>query len=238
MISFSSLQKLESDTIQAIRTLGAFGRLVSLQGAAKQAQIQRSSKGPINLNLNFTLPTRLRESPRGQVIERNFHVGCFACADNGGDNISQLTYSVIICEHASPELKVARKFHFDFEPAFARNHNESKPTYHLQLCGKLSPHHKEIGYTDDHINHLLPAWSQPRVPVQPTSLILVLNWLFMEFGSEQSVIDVRKEPRWRKLVRDAEREILTPYYESCAEFLKASANMEESFFSKGLYEEP
>lgn len=171
------------------------------------------------------------------MVERNFHVGCFACSADNSDNISQLTYSVLIGELKSPDLNVARKFHFDFEPATARNQAESKPTYHLQLCGKLSPHHKNAGYEEEHINHLLPSWSQPRIPVQPTSLILVLNWLFMEFGSEQPVINARTEPRWRSLVREAERAVLKPYYESCASFLSAAANEDFSFYSKGLYEE-
>jgi hypothetical protein len=236
LVSFSSLKRLEGATIQAIKTLAPFGRLNSLQSAAHQASVA-SAHAMIDLNLGFTLPTRLREDTGNRAIERNFQVGCLAHAADDGDSVSQLTYSVLIGEHASPELKVARKFHFDFEPAATRNLAESKPTYHLQLCGKLSSHHRNSGYVDEHINHLLPSWSQPRIPVQPTSLALVLNWLFIEFGSEPSVANVRTNPRWRSLVRQAEREILKPYYEACTNFLSATANEDESFFSKRLYEE-
>lgn len=237
MVSFSALKELERTTIQKITSLGAFGRLNTLQSAAHRANINSSGKVAINLNLDFTLPTRLREDRGNQVIERSFHVGCLASASDNGDSISQLTYSVLISENASPELKVARKFHFDFEPVSARNQEESKPTYHLQLCGKLSRHHRSAGFDDEHISHLLPSWSQPRVPVQPTSLALVLNWLFIEFGCDPTVAQVRTDPHWRSHVRKAEREILQPYYEACATFLSATANEDESFFSKKLYEE-
>lgn len=237
MVSFSQLKRLESQAIQAIRTEGSFGRLSSLAGAAKQAQITAASKTPIDIHLSFTLPTRLREDAGRQAIERPFHVGCYAVAAEGRDEIAQLSYSVLIGQHTYPSMLVARKFHFDFEPARFRNVLESKPTFHLQMCGELSAYHQTAGYTEEHIAHLLPSWSQPRVPTQPMSLALVLNWLFIEFGAEVAVKDARLNPRWRSLVRAAEREILKPYYEACSAFLSAKANEDESFFAKQIYEE-
>jgi len=237
LVTFSQLKHLETQTIQAIRTEGVFGRLNSLASAAKQAQIINSPKVPINVNLSFTLPTRLREDVGQHAIERAFHVGCLVVPSNGNDEISHLSYSVLICQDASPSKRVARKFHFDFEPATMRNVAESKPTFHLQLCGELSKHHEIEGYTENDISHLLPSWSQPRVPAQPMSLALVLNWLFIEFGCEAPVRDVRLNPRWRSLVREAERSVLKPYFEACFTFLAARANDDESFFSAHIYEE-
>jgi len=238
LVSFSQLKRLESQAIQAIRTEGSFGRLSSLAGAAKQAQITAASKTPINVHLSFTLPTRLREDAGRQAIERPFHVGCYAvAAADGRDEIAQLSYSVLIGQGAHPSMAVARKFHFDFEPAQFRNVQESKPTFHLQMCGELSEYHQAAGYTEEHIAHMLPSWSQPRVPTQPMSLALVLNWLFIEFGAEVAVKDARLSPRWRSLVRAAEREILKPYYDACSDFLSARANEDESFFAKHIYEE-
>lgn len=237
MVTFSQLKRLEIQAIQAIRTEGVFGRLGSLATAAKQAQIAAVSKAPIDVHLSFTLPTRLREDGGRRAIERPFHVGCYAVAANGRDEIAQLSYSILIGQEAHPSKAVARKFHFDFEPVSFRNFAESKPTFHLQMCGELSPHHETDGYKEEDIAHLLPAWSQPRVPAQPMSLALVLNWLFIEFGYEAPVRDARLSPRWRSLVRDAERQILKPYYDACSAFLSTSANNDESFFSKQIYEE-
>lgn len=237
MVSFSQLKRLEHQAIQAIRTEGSFGRLDSLAEAAQRAQIPVASRTPIDVHLSFTLPTRLREDAGRQAIQRPFHVGCYAEAATGRDEIAQLSYSVLIGQKAHPSRLVARKFHFDFEPAQFRNVAESKPTFHLQICGELSGHHKTAGYSEENITHLLPSWSQPRVPTQPMSLALVLNWLFIEFGAEVAVKDARLNPRWRKLVREAEREILKPYYDACSSFLASSANEDESFFAKQIYEE-
>ncbi|MBR8078986.1 hypothetical protein [Burkholderia cenocepacia] len=237
MVSFSQLKRLENLVIQAIRTEGPFGRLTSLSGAAKQAQITPASKTPIDVHLSFTLPTRLREDAGRHAVERPFHVGCYAVPAEGRDEIAQLSYSVLIGQDASPSMSVARKFHFDFEPMQFRNVLESKPTYHLQMCGELSEYHEMAGYTEDHIAHLLPSWSQPRVPSQPMSLALVLNWLFIEFGAEVAVRNARLNPRWRSLVRAAEREILKPYYDACSAFLSTTANEDESFMAKHIYEE-
>jgi hypothetical protein len=237
LVKFSELKTLEGKAIQAIRTEGVFGRLSSLVSTAQQAQIIPGSRVPVNLHLSFTLPTRLREDRGAHAIERAFHVGCLAVPSANGDDISQLSYSVLIGQDALPSKSVARKFHFDFEPAAARNVAESKPTFHLQMCGELSEHHRGAGYSDGDINHLLPSWSQPRVPAQPMSLALVLNWLFIEFGCEAPVRNARANPRWRSIVREAERSVLKPYYEACSTFLSLSANDEESFISKRIYEE-
>lgn len=234
MLSFSALKRLEKSTIQVIRTRGVFGKLSSLQGAAHQAQIVDRSTAPVDVNLSFTMPTRLREDGKHQV-ERSFHVGCYAVCR--GDEITQLTYSVLIGKDASPSTAVARKFHFDFEPSSARNLSEAKPTFHLQMCGELSPHHKSCGYKEDDIAHMLPEWSTPRIPSSPMSLALVLNWLFIEFGHESIVRNARLDPDWRKLVRQAEREILKPYFDRCSAFLGTAANDDESFTAKHLYEE-
>ncbi len=236
LVKLSELKALEWKTIQTIRTDGAFGRLFSLVSTAHQANVVPKSTGPMDVHLSFTLPTRLREDKGRHAIDRDFHVGCLA-GTNGGDDISHLSYSVLIGEGSDPNKAVARKFHFDFEPVAMRDPAESKPTHHLQICSKLSGHHRHAGYTDNDINHLLPSWSQPRIPTQPTSLALVLNWLFIEFGSEASVKAARTSPHWRSVVRAAEQKVLKPYYEACARFLTSNANDNESFISKSIYEE-
>lgn len=211
-----------------------FGKLSSLHEAAKRAQITTASTAEVNFHLSFTLPTRLREDPGRQAILRPFHVGCLANAHN--NQITQLTYSVMIGE-ADGSTLVARKFHFDFEPVTQRNRAEPKPTFHLQICGKLSEHHVQGGYKEEDIAHLLPQWSQPRIPTLPMSFAMILNWLLMEFGNDPAVAAVRQDPHWQSVVRSAERAVLQPYYEDCMEFFSTAANDRESFYSKLLYEE-
>ena len=235
LVTLKELQALELKTITALRTDGTLGRLGTLQSAAWGAQIVRAPNSSIDVHLSFTLPTRLREDAGTSVVERPFHVGCLAIGKN--DVISQLTYSVMIGEVAYPSKKVARKFHFDFEPVMNRNLAESKPTYHMQMCGELSPHHINAGYAETDIEHLLPAWSQPRVPAQPTSLALVLNWLFIEFGAEAVVKAARLSPAWRSIVRETERSVLKPYFDSCAGFFSSHANNDKSFVAEHIYQE-
>lgn len=237
MISFTDLKGLENKAITAIRSYSPFGKLKTLKEAAFKTEIQLGNRSEINIHLGFKLPIRLREDKGARAIERAVHIGCLATCSKSADEISQLSYSVLIGRDMDPSKHVARKFHFDFEPASARNTHEPKPTFHLQICGKLSPQHQEEGFKEEHIDHLLPAWSQPRIPVQPTSLALILNWLFIEFGKESSVNAVRVDPNWRGVVLDAENRVLKPYFEDCWGFLNSASNHRESFVSKRLYEE-
>jgi len=237
LVTFSQLKRLEMSVIDAINTLGEFGQLTSLRSAANQVKIDRHSMMPIDVNLSFTLPTRIREVSRCEVIDRGFHVGCIAVPVKGKDEISHLSYSVLICQEPFPSTRVARKFHFDFESVSLRNQSNPKPTYHLQLCGELSQDHERVGFKEEDIEHLIPSWSQPRVPSMPMSLVLVLNWLFIEFGGQPSVKAIRTNPRWRSLVREAERSILGPYFKECCSFLNSTAKNGQSFFGDHLYED-
>lgn len=235
-LEFNVLKDLEYKTINHIKTDSAFGRLPSLLLAAQCVTTGSAPKADIDLHLGFTLPTRLREDPGGTSIERDFLIGCYAKRAQSGF-IEQLTYSVLIGEDATPSRKVARKFHFDFEPAVSRNVQEPKPTHHFQICGKLSEYHKTKGYEEEHIDHMLPRWSQPRIPAPPMSLTLLLNWLLIEFGRDQAIIAARNTPHWRGLVRKAEQAVLKPYFDAGHDFFNKTANNDESFYSKLLYEE-
>ncbi|MDU7781505.1 MAG: hypothetical protein E7J86_20985 [Aeromonas caviae] len=235
-IQFRELKELDYKTIQHIRTDTAFARLSSLMAAACSTTTSSAPKADLDLHLGFTLPTRLREDRGRAMIERDFHIGCLAKRASDG-SVRQLSYSVLIGEDATPSRKVARKFHFDFEPISGRNSAEAKPSYHFQICGELSAHHRTAGYEEHHIGHLLPQWSQPRIPAAPMSLTLLLNWLLMEFGSDPIVIEARNSPHWQGLVRKAERAILKPYFDDGYEFFSKRANEDKSFYSRHLYEE-
>lgn len=234
MIEFSSLKRLEFETVQAIAQDSAFGRLTQLQAAAQRAQGQVivNSTQMLDVHLSFDLPTRMREDGGAQVMRR-FHVGCAADKFQQSDVLGFQSYSVAI-ERAPGSRWIARKFHFDYEPLFTRNALEPKPTFHLQLCGELSRHHTNEGIDAVDIEHLLPAWSKPRVPAAPMSLALVLDWLLIEFGVDQSVQAARLGLRWSKVVKKAEQEVLKPYYSRCMEFINADGG-ETSFLWNRVY---
>ncbi|MBS1174042.1 MAG: hypothetical protein H6R05_173 [Burkholderiaceae bacterium] len=240
MINFQDLRTLERGVIEVIRTTGSFYQVGSLIQAvnhtsANPNSLVRGSK--IDLHLGFTLPTKLREDGNKEV-ERMFHIGCLAVKDDSNDHISQLSYSVLIDKGGTSEKAVERKFHFDFEPSSNPNRSgEPKPSHHLQMCGCLSDYHVQQGYEDEHIKHLYPSLSKPRIPTQPTSLALLLNWLFIEFGSNNpSILIAQKDHRWRKIVREAEKQVLYPYYKECADFFSSHANDNMSFTDAKLYE--
>lgn len=234
MISFSSLKKLESDTVRAITQDTAFARLTQLQAAAQEAQghINVANKQAIDVHLCFELPTRIREEG-GDLVSRRFHVGCAARRYHESDALGFQSYSVAI-EKAPGSKRIARKFHFDYEPSFVRNELEPKPTFHLQLCGKLSQHHLNKGIADADVEHLLPEWSKPRVPASPMSLALVIEWLLIEFGTEHSVQSARRGSNWSKIVKRAEVEVLRPYYERCMQFM-LSEQAKASFLWNRIY---
>lgn len=232
MIAFSSLRRLEHATVQAVTLDGAFGRLPQLLSAARTAlgRISASSPEELDIHLSFDLPTRFREDPAR--VTRRFHVGCKALKLRGGDVVQSQSYSVAI-ERQPGSRRVARKFHFDYEPLFTRNDAEPKPTFHLQLCGELSHHHRDDGIDDADIDHLLPAWSKPRVPAAPMSLALVLDWLLIEFGNEPVVHSARMGMKWSSAVRRAEQEVLRPYYLRCVDAISAGA--QASFLLGRIY---
>jgi hypothetical protein len=233
VIAFSSLRRLEHATVKAVILDGAFGALPQFLCAAQTAlgRISASSPEQLDIHLSFDLPTRFREN-KFACVNRRFHVGCKAEKQRGEDVVLSHSYSVAI-ERQPGSRRVARKFHFDYEPLFTRNDSEPKPTFHLQLCGELSGHHRDDGIDDADIDHLLPSWSKPRVPAAPMSLALVLDWLLMEFSNEPAVHSARMGRNWASAVRRAEQEILRPYYSRCVEAISVGA--EASFLMARIY---
>jgi len=109
---------------------------------------------------------------------------------------------------------------------------------HFQVCGELSRHHINAGYNEIRLKALYPHFEKPRIPCQPTSIAILLNWLLLEFQSDATSQAVLKAPRWRKLVAEAERTVLAPYFEKAAAFLRSSGHREQPFLQTHLYEIP
>jgi len=128
-------------------------------------------------------------------------------------------YSVAIGESGTPRKRLLRKFHFDYEDPGNRNTREPKPSFHLQFCGELSPGLKQAGYGDDHVGHLCPWLSKPRVPFMPMSLALLLNMILLECRQTPEAHKVLEAPEWRGVVETNEDKILKPFFRDCAKFV-------------------
>lgn len=234
----TELRKLERDTLRCISQIGEFGRLGELQAGANAAiNSINELRGPIDVHLGFTLDIRLREDRRRDSAERRVDIGALVEVSSDQKEIANASYSLIICKKQDPtNTPILRKLHFDYESPTVRNAGEPKPAIHMQVCGKLSQRHLTLGYSEQRLNALYPRFEKPRIPVSPTSIALMLNWLLLEFQSDVAAPLILRNPRWRSLVAAAERIVLRPYYESAASFLGSAQYREKRFLQSHLYQ--
>lgn len=120
------------------------------------------------------------------------------------DSDKKLTFlSYAFC--VSRDGVLLRKYHYDCE--CSRNGN--KPLFHLQYGGKNLT--SLSGYNTDY----LVSWlSEPRLHYMPTSLVLVLEQAFLEFPDDLTN-KIRKDGYWKNLLRNAQKELLVPYFIHC-----------------------
>ena len=231
------LRKLEKDTLRRITEISEFGRLPGLQTAANLASTGISDvKGPVDVNLGFTLDIRLRGDRNRQPFPRRLDIGALIEPSEDGKLVRNASYSLLICRYADAEKSpIVRKVHFDYEPVAFRNPAEPKPTVHLQICGKFSRHHLTAGYKEVRLRGLYPSWEKPRFPLPPTTLALILNWLLLEFQSDPASQAILKNPTWRNWVAYVERAVLLPYFEMATRFLQSAEHMKRRFLQSHLY---
>ena len=237
LLQANKLRALELETLTVVTEIGSFGRLSELRAAAAAAKTRINEyKGPININLGFVLDIRLRADRRAELVPRRVDIGALVQVDET-DTITNASYSVIICRTNEPARSpIVRKVHFDYQPVALRNRNEPKPTVHMQLCGKFSPHHHAAGYNDERLRALYPDFEKPRIPTAPTSIALILNWLLLEFQTDAASEAILRDKRWRTHVAYAERLVLTPYFEKAVRFLQSTADEKRRFLQTHLYE--
>jgi hypothetical protein len=233
----AEVRKLEKETLRRVTEIGEFGRLGQLQVAAHAAYARIDEyHGPVDVNLGFTLDIALRGDRGGKPVRRRLDVG--ALVEGAADNkeVGRASYSLVICRFADPRTSpIVRKLHFDYELDEFRNPGEPKPSSHMQVCGKLSPHHVRAGYDPIRLRSLYPNWEKPRIPSTPTSLALMLNWLLLEFQTDPASQAILRSPAWRKCVASAERVMLAPYFSAASTFLGSAANAGRRFFQGHLY---
>jgi hypothetical protein len=190
--------------------------------------------------LGFTLDIRLRGDRKKTQFQRRVDVGALVEPTADSKHIANASYSLAICRRADPASSpIIRKFHFDYEPIAYRHWGEPKPSVHMQYCGKLSPQHVAAGYDEMKLRPMYPAFEKPRVPLPPTSIALLLNWLLLdllEFQSDPASQPILRNPTWRKLVAQAERTVLIPYFKGATTFLTTAGNADKGFAHTHLYE--
>jgi hypothetical protein len=236
LLQAKKLRSLELETLTVITEIGSFGRLSQLRAAAASAKARINEyKGPIDIHLGFVLDIRLR-ADRTDPVPRRVDIGALVQVDET-DTITNASYSVMICRTNDPARSpIVRKVHFDYQPVTLRNRSEPKPTVHMQLCGKFSPHHRAAGFNDERLNALYPDFEKPRIPTAPTSVALILNWLLLEFQTDAASDAILRDNRWRTHVAQAERLVLTPYFEKAARFLQSTGDEKRRFLQTHLYE--
>jgi hypothetical protein len=235
---FSELRDLERQTLTVIDQMGEFGRIGPLQTAARRASSDFNHiRGPVNFHLGFTLDIRLRGDRGAKPFPRRIDIGVLVQSASDKVHVGNASYSLLICRKADPTTSpIVRKVHFDYESEELRNQGEPKPSVHLQMCGKFSAHHVAAGYSESRLAGMYPSWEKPRIPVPPTSLALLLNWLLLEFQSDAAAQAILRNPTWRNLVAKAERVVLVPYFKGASNFLESTADKGKRFLQTHLYE--
>ncbi len=238
--STTDLRSLEKETLTRIGQIGPFAKLGDIQRQAREAAARiHKERGGIDVHLGFTLDIRLRDKGRAHSMPRRIDVGALVRVSQEDHRlIVGASYGLLVCSGVDPRTNpVVRKIHFDYEPFARRNAVEPKPSVHMQVCGKLSPHHHKAGYPVTCLDALYPHWEKPRIPLPPTCLAILLNWLMLEFRSDTTALSILKDPTWSSLVTRAERTVLLPYFAAASEFLGSTKNEKKSFFQRHLYEE-
>jgi hypothetical protein len=236
--ALQQLRQLEKQTLTSLAELAEFSRFGQLRAEAKRAAGEiNEHRGSVDINLGFTLDIRLRGERR--PAPRRVDLGALVVASDDNKHVRNSSYSLIICRRSDPATSpIVRKVHFDYEPLDYRNQREPKPSAHLQICGRYSRHHLTAGYAEARLAKLYPGWEKPRIPLAPTSLALLMNWLLLEFQSDPGSQAALRSPGWRKLVAAAERLVLLPYYAGAVDFLRGAANQDRRLMQSYLYGTP
>lgn len=226
---------VEKDTLKIISEIAEFANYEGLYQLANNWRNQFTSNN-IDIYFGLAMDIRLRADAHKTVLKRSIYMGMLASSANTHPELSNSTYSLVICEDDKEKSKIIRKIHFDYEHAnLIQQSSEKKPSFHIQICGKLSPHLKKIGYEDADIEAFSPGFEKPRIPSMPICLAILINWVLLEFDCDKTAKRILMNDQWRKHVADAERKILKPYFKNGLEFLEAAAHKDRSFFSEKLY---
>lgn len=144
------------------------------------------------------------------------------------DNDHLYTTSCFLAIRKKDELKLLRKYHFDYAPSAAL-HRQPHPVFHLQYAGKLTQGLRDMKLDDIHLDTWL---SEPRLCYFPLSLALLINLIMMEFPDEKNG-NLIERSEWRTLIKKNEDLILRPFFKGCQTFF--SNNNTNNLFINDFY---
>lgn len=216
---YASLKQLVSLELETLKTILNITEFRTFNGLYQQANATRTinpNTQILDLHADFILNVRLRGDKRNANCQRWIHLGALIEGSRATDSILRSSYSLVLFKKDNIDSPVIRKLHFDYEALSTRNSGEPKPSSHLQMCGKASPHLLKQGFNEQRLNSLYPSFEQPRIPSMPTSLALLLDWLFTEFQTDRHALAIHRSRQWKNQVIEAERIVLKPYFQQAA----------------------
>jgi len=192
--------------LASMRTEFAGNRSVD-ESVRKMANFIQDPKGNA---LEFTVEFDV-EDPRKQVPHKLF-LGTRLSPKVGTSN-AEVTHYMCLAD----ENSLMAKFHVDFD--FDPHVKEKKPSPHIQLGGRIPP--ALLGRYSQHYWHT--DVNKPRIPALPISTALLWHWAFLEYENNALFARCIKHSWWKKIIKDAERAVLKPFFEDGARLLQQHA---------------
>lgn len=233
--TIDEIKELEKNTLKVISEINEFYHYPELSNHALNYRNIFNQKD-IDIYFKLAMNIGLRANVHRSGATNNLYMGLFASSKGTHPDLSNSSYSLVICECDKKKSKIIRKLHFDYEnEILIHKSSEKKPSNHLQICGKLSRYLKELGYDDADLEVLAPGFEKPRMPFMPMCLAILINWVMLEFNNDNNAKAIIRNPRWRKHVAEVERKVLLPYINECLSFFNAAANNDQSFYTSKIY---
>lgn len=232
----SELVAIELQTLQTISEMNEFKVFEGLYHQAQQRRTFRAESEQLDLHADFSMEVRIRGSKRSEDCMRWIHIGGLIVGDRKSNKVSRASYSLVLFRRNSVHSPVVRKLHFDYESPDERNIlDQNKPSSHIQICGRASPHLLAHGFNKQRLDALYPGFEQPRIPAMPMSLALLIDWLFTEFPSGRHSRAIYQSGKWKNQVIDAEKAVLGPYFLAAASHLGGASHASNPFVRSKLY---
>jgi hypothetical protein len=236
---YPGLKELVAMEIGTLKTIAEMSEFRSfdglLRGSIAQQRTLRSDAEILDLHADFSMDVRARGSKRKHDCTRWVHIGCLIEGDRKNNTVKRSSYSLVLFRKNSVNSPVLRKLHFDYESPDVRNMHYPKPSIHIQICGKASPHLLNHGFNVQRLDALYPDFEQPRIPAMPMSFALLIDWLFTEFPSDRKTHDVYRNKRWINQVVAAEKIVLGPYFLESSNYLQGASHTANPFIRAKLY---
>ena len=233
--SLKDLISLELDTLQTISEISAFNNFDGLSALGNKRRSLKKESASLDLHTDFTMEVRLRGDKRNANCNRWIHLGGIISGDRNTNQVLRASYSLVLFRRDTVDSPVVRKLHFDYEALSTRNKNDAKPSSHIQMCGKASPHLLGKGFNEQRLSAHYPNFEQPRIPAMPTSLALLIDWIFTEFHTDRHSQSIHGNSQWKNQVIDAEKTVLKPYFLAAAQHIESQNHASRPLIRELLY---